>query len=173
MKEIGFIIALHRSIRIYEAEKRKPFSDDAYFYNKFLKVTTAIDLVEHVLTAACMYPRSISHCQDLVKDLSYGVNTVGEFDVGRLNVRESELVAELVQDFGKEVIDQLDAHGYYDPDDSPHRDDDDYLTNLTGIAEVEELRKGVFRVRVKFYNDDGDYAPRPRSPYTYYNNTVH
>lgn len=157
-KDLNFIIALPRSYRLYNAELKRRYDDSVHHLLKFLKNIKFLGLIEHVMTAACMYPRCQQTCEDEISNLGYAIVDFVDTDYGRMSSDEMEAIRRLVVDVGREVLMQLSAAGYYDEfvrEPLLANQDLDYHTNMTGISTLRQVRDCVFQVTVQFhYTDD-------------------
>lgn len=154
---LTLIISLPRSFRQFRVEVNRRYSESIEGFITFLKAIRFAGMVEQVISAAVSYPRSRQECEDALLDLGYGIIDTVDRQFRRLTREESDMVNSLVQFMGREVLDQLDAHGYYDEfprDPDRARIDHDYTTNYYGVSESIQLRSSVFRVRIRYYNND-------------------
>lgn len=150
--QLSFIVRLKRSYDYYLTELDR--SADAPYpeYGRYLRSLGFFDLAHQVITACAMYPRSIDLCQENLVDLSYGIVNNNGIGFGRLSMQDLDRLSNLVLKTGSEAIECLAGHQYYfKPHQIPRnmKDDPEYATDLTAIADIKKINPFTFVVDVK------------------------
>ena len=152
MNQMRFIIGIQEGYRIFLKEiaiaETRPFPG----YDRFLKAMGFWQLVERIVSACVIYPRSADISHEELVNLSHGISMDLGIAERRLSNMELDSLANLVVNIGDIIFSQLEGAGYYVPINSIPRhlqDDEGYLTELTAFAKTNRIGLYSFEVVVR------------------------
>lgn len=157
MSNLKFVFSLRKSYEAYLKEMNDA-RENYPEYHRYLRNLSFKELVDQVVSACAMFPRSIEHCKDNLCDLSYGI--INELGIGSDRLDDSSIysLARLVSYCGQEVLKYLDGAGYYiDSRRFPAgwREDIDFETDLTAVVKTKMMNAYTVTVTTdEYYFDD-------------------
>lgn len=155
------LVGLRQVRENFQREMELAFEESGEYY-RFLKALGFYAFIDQVITACALFPRSMAACDDNLNDLSFGL--YNDLGIGRhyLSHRDQENLSKLVLMAGKEVISQLNAHGYYFSESQIpryERNNPNYATDLQAIADVRRISEIAYQVNVNEYHFDDEEPP--------------